>query len=230
MRIAEAHQGRLLGLKIASGRLRHVFDSSVTTFGDIRLSDVTEMPSPVTSADERPALERPRRSAPADEAALTATYEEHRSDVLAFLVRMTRDREAAEDVLQDTFIRLVTESQAGRMPDNVRAWLYRVAANGAISRTRRRLTLNRLLPRLLERPEPERPEGEYLRSERESELHTALASIEPHARAALLLAAQGFAGYEIAASIGRSEAATRTLMCRSRVQLRLLLEAAEDPR
>jgi RNA polymerase sigma-70 factor (ECF subfamily) len=157
-------------------------------------------------------------------------YEEHRSEVLGFLVRMTRDRETAEDVLQDAFIRLVTEARAGRMPDNVRGWLYRVASNAAISRSRRRLSFNRLLPRLLERGEPEPPEGGYLRSERDAELHTALASIEPDARAALLLAAQGFSGHEIAASIGRSEGATRTLMCRSRVQLRLLLEAAEDPR
>ena len=205
-------------------------ESSVTTSGGSRPMGVTEMPPPATSADQRPALERPRRSAPADELTLTALYEEHRSEVLAFLVRMTRDRETAEDVLQDTFIRLVTESRAGRMPDNVRAWLYRVATNAVISRSRRRLTLNRLLPRLLERGESERPEGGYLRSERESELHTALASVEPDARAALLLAAQGFSGAEIATSIGRSEAATRTLMCRSRVQLRLLLEAAEDPR
>jgi hypothetical protein len=42
-----------------------------------------------------------------------------------------------------------------------------------------------------------------------------------------LLAAQGFDGREIAASIGRTEGATRTLMCRSRIKLRLLLEAAE---
>ena len=46
------------------------------------------------------------------------------------------DPAQTEDVLQDTFIRLVTEAQAGRMPDNVRAWLYRVAANAAISRSR----------------------------------------------------------------------------------------------
>jgi RNA polymerase sigma-70 factor (ECF subfamily) len=188
------------------------------------------MPAPVTPADQRPALERPRRGGQADELALTALYEEHRSEILGFLVRMTRDRETAEDLLQDTFIRLVSEARAGRMPDNVRAWLYRVAANGAISRSRRRASLTRLLPRLLERVEPERPEGQALRSERETELHAALAGIEPDGRAALLLAAQGFDGHEIAVSIGRSEGATRTLMCRSRLKLRLLLEAAEDPR
>ena len=79
----------------------------------------------------------------------------------------------------------------------------------------------------LDRSEPVRPEGETLRVERDSELHVALAALAPDGRAALLLAAQGFAGSEIAASIGRTEGATRTLMCRARVQLRQLLDAAE---
>jgi RNA polymerase sigma factor (sigma-70 family) len=113
------------------------------------------------------------------------------------------------------------------MPERVRPWLYRAASNAAISRSRRRTSLTRLLPRLLERAEPARPEGETLRVERDAELHLALATLEPDGRAALLLAAQGFDGREIAASIGRTEAATRTLMCRSRIKLRLLLEAAE---
>jgi DNA-directed RNA polymerase specialized sigma24 family protein len=69
-----------------------------------------------------------------------------------------------------------------------------------------------------------------LRAEQESELHAALAELPPDGRAALLLAAQGFDGREIAASIGRTEGATRTLLCRSRVRLRLVLEAEEGER
>ena len=47
---------------------------SGTTSGRSRPMGVTDMPPPATSADERPALERPRRSAPADELTLTALY------------------------------------------------------------------------------------------------------------------------------------------------------------
>ncbi len=140
---------------------------------------------------------------------------------------MTRDREAAEDLLQETFIRLITETRAGRQPVQVRAWLYRVAANAAISRGRHGSVWNRLVPRLLDRREPASPEGEALRLERDTELHAALAGLTADARAALLLAAQGFTGHEIAESIGRSDSATRTLLCRSRVQLRQILEAPE---
>jgi RNA polymerase sigma-70 factor (ECF subfamily) len=178
-------------------------------------------------AEVQPALERLHLAGRVDDATLTALYEAHRAELFGFLVRMTRDREAAEELLQDTFIRLIREGRAGRMPDEVRPWLYRVAANAAISRGRRGAVWGRLVPRLLDQREPARPETEFLRTERDAELHRALAGLAPDARAALLLAAQGFDGHEIAASIGRTEGATRTLLCRSRAHLRLVLEAAE---
>jgi RNA polymerase sigma-70 factor (ECF subfamily) len=191
-----------------------------------RSTHVTELPETIAD-DTAPAMQRLERSGHADELALTALYEAHRGELFAFLVRMIRDREAAEDLLQEAFIKLISETRAGRQPEQVRAWLYRVAANAAISRGRHGSVFNRLVPRLLDRREPSSPESEALRVERDSELHAALASLAPDAGAALLLAAQGFDGQEIAASIGRTEGATRTLLCRARVQLRLVLEARE---
>jgi len=167
---------------------------------------VTDTSETTAPDDAQPALERLHGRARADEVALTALYEARRSELFGFLVRMTR---------------------AGRMPDEVRPWLYRVAANAAISRSRHGAVWTRLVPRLLARREPALPETEFLRTERDAELHRALAEIPADARAALLLAAQGFGGHEIAASIDRTEGATRTLLSRSRAQLRLVLEAAE---
>jgi RNA polymerase sigma-70 factor (ECF subfamily) len=189
----------------------------------MRLNGMTEVPESIISEDTRPALERPRSGGRSDEAALIAIYQERRAEVFAFLVGMTHDREAAEDLLQDTFIRLIREARAGRMPDEVRAWLFRVASNAAISRSRRGAVWQRLLPGLVDRRESLLPDDEALRSERNRELDGALAHLAPDGRAALLLAAQGLAGREIAISLGRSEGATRTLLCRSRIQLRSIL-------
>lgn len=188
---------------------------------------MTDRPDFTNADDPRPALEQVHGDARSLELALTALYESHRGELFAFLVRMTHDREVAEDLLQETFIRLITEARAGRLPDLVRPWLYRVAANAAISRSRHGAVWNRLVPRLVDRREPIGPESEALRIERDSELHVALAHLAPDGRAALLLAGQGFSGREIAASIGRSEAATRTLICRARIQLRLILDTTE---
>lgn len=188
---------------------------------------MSNLPDSVPGDAAEPTLERLRPAARSDELALAALYEAHRGELFAFLIRMTRDREAAEDLVQDTFIRLVKEARAGQMPEAVRPWLYRVASNAAISRLRRGAIWTRLLPRLVDRRESGHPESDFLRSEVERELHTALADLAPDARAALLLAAQGFKGHEIAASIGRTEGATRTLLCRSRVRLRLVLDDTE---
>ena len=47
------------------------------------------------------------------------------------------------------------------------------------------------------------------------------------ARAALLLAAQGFDGLTISRAINRSEIATRALLCRSRIRLRELMREVD---
>ena len=183
--------------------------------------------TPLTPGDPSPALERARPVTRANEAELTSIYEERRGELFAFLVGMIRDADIAEDLLQDTFLRLIREARAGRMPDEVRPWLYRTAANAAIDRSRRGAVLGRLLPRLLSRDEPSRPEIEVLRSERDAELNAALAHLASDRRAALLLAARGFSGHEVAELLGRTDGATRTLMCRARLELRGILEATE---
>jgi len=70
------------------------------------------------------------------------------------------------------------------------------------------------------------PEASYLQREGRADLVAALADLAPDARAALLLSSEGFSGLEIAAAIGRSDAATRTLLSRTRVRVRQRLEAA----
>ena len=74
------------------------------------------------------------------------------------------------------------------------------------------------------------PESRYLAREGRAALVGILADLDPGARAALLLASEGFSGAEIAAAIGRSEAATRTLLCRTRMRVRSRLESAEASR
>ena len=193
----------------------------------MRSNRVDSASAPAVPGDATPALERARPAARASESELAAIYEDRRAELYAFLLGMTRDAETAEDLLQDTFLRLVREARAGRMPEEVRPWLYRTAANAAIDRGRRGAVFARLLPRLLDRSEPARPESEALRAERDAELQGALGRLAPDRRAALLLAARGFSGAEVAGLLGRTEAATRTLLCRARLELRGTLEAAE---
>jgi RNA polymerase sigma factor (sigma-70 family) len=158
------------------------------------------------------------------QADVLAAYDAHHDELFAFLVDSTRDAATAEDLLQEAYLRLLREARAGRMPEQPRAWLYRVATNLAVSRGRRLASARRWFDRFgiaeHRAATVESPEGRLLRHESFVDLDDALGHLDPHARAALLLAAEGFSGHEIAEAIGRSEAATRTLMCRARSRVR----------
>lgn len=156
---------------------------------------------------------------------VVAAYEAFHEEVFSFLCSATRDRDVAEDLLQEVYLRLLREERAGRTPEAVRPWLYRVASNLVIDRGRRLATGRRWLERLATRDTADSPEIGILRHELAEDLERALASVSPEARIALLMSGHGFSGEEIAAAIGRSYLATRSLMCRARVTLRQRLEA-----
>jgi RNA polymerase sigma-70 factor (ECF subfamily) len=158
---------------------------------------------------------------------LGAIYDDHQRELYSFALHACRDRDAAEDLVQESFVRLMIEVDAGRMPTNVRAWLYRVIANLAISRGRRSTVARRGLRSVAEPADDPGPEPAYLEGERRSDLEAVLGELGADARTALLMAANGFSGLEIAEAIGRSPNATRTLMCRSRIQLRDRLVSME---
>jgi RNA polymerase sigma-70 factor, ECF subfamily len=188
---------------------------------------------PVTSPLEAVDAAGAHRRALAD-AAVMAAWTAHHEELFAFLVRTTRSPDAAEDLLQESFLRLTTEVRAGRVPDNTRAWLYRVGANLAVSRGRRISAAFRGIVKIRGTSALPTttltPEAGYLQREGRADLLAALADLGPDARAALLLSAEGFTGAEIAAAIGRSDAATRTLLCRTRMRVRSSLESAEAVR
>jgi RNA polymerase sigma-70 factor, ECF subfamily len=158
---------------------------------------------------------------------VAAAYDLHQRELFTFAVRACRDREVAEDLVHEAFTRLIVELEAGRPPANVRAWLYRVTANLNVSRARRTAVAQRQAAGLVDRGVEPGPELTFLGSERREAIETALAELGDDARTALLMAADGFSGMEIAEAIGRTGLATRALMCRARLQLRERLGSYE---
>ena len=161
--------------------------------------------------------------------AVAAAFDTYHAELYSFLRRSTRDERAAEDLLQETFLRLTREVDAGRTPEHLRAWLYRVATNLAVSRGRRVTTALAWIGRhgrQASGARVESPEHDVLSREGRTTLEAAMAALPTDARTALLLSADGFTGEEIAAAIGRSHAATRTLLTRARIRVRLALEDA----
>ena len=188
---------------------------------------------PVTPLESRRAAPIRRVALSLDDtrAYVTSAFDEHQREIHSFALHGTRSAEAAEDVTQEAFLRLLHEVSEGRVPDNVRAWLYRVVSNLIVSRGRRQTVAGRWLSALARQDVSfASPERITIGREMHADLQAALGELPRDTRVALLMAAQGFGGREISEAIGRSEAATRTMLCRARLQLRQRLESTVDGR
>jgi len=160
------------------------------------------------------------------EAVVMEAYDAHERDLHAFARALVRDAHEAEDVVADAFLRLVREVRAGRQPDNVRGWLYRVTANLVLSRGRRLQTAKRLVGSLIDRRTEESPEARFVRDELGPDLVAALQALSPPMRVAIVMAARGASGRQIADALRRSEVATRAILMRARSRLRARLSAS----
>jgi len=69
-------------------------------------------------------------------ACVSRAWEAHEAELRGFLRHGLNDEHAAEDMLQDTFIKAMREGQGFCSLDNPRAWLFRVARNAMTDRLR----------------------------------------------------------------------------------------------
>jgi RNA polymerase sigma factor (sigma-70 family) len=153
-----------------------------------------------------------------------AAFDAHQRALTSYAYALTRDREAADDLVQESFVRLINELQQGRQPDNIQAWLFRVCSNLVVSGARRRNVAQRFMAQIA----PPRDDvidavDITLRREMSGTLLDGLGRLSTDARVALVMAAHGFSGREIATALGRTETSTRTMMFRAREQLRTFL-------
>lgn len=79
-----------------------------------------------------------RRLREGDTAAFDVLFERHRRGLLAYVSAWTGDRALAEDIVQESFLRLVTRVDRIDPRRGVAPWLYRVARNRAIDVLRHR--------------------------------------------------------------------------------------------
>jgi RNA polymerase sigma-70 factor (ECF subfamily) len=156
-----------------------------------------------------------------------ALYDDLSADLHGYALAIARDPGTAEDLVQESFLRLLAEHRRGRPPSDPRAWVFRVCTNLVRSRFRRRVVADRHRSDLASRELAESAESTVIRSVEHRQLRDALGSLPVEVRMALMLSAEGFTGREIARAIGRSEGATRNLLWRGRLELRRVLTGEE---
>jgi RNA polymerase sigma-70 factor (ECF subfamily) len=162
---------------------------------------------------------------------LEELFVRHQAELFRYVARYTGDADLAEDVVQDTFVRL-----AERPPKDgsqVRAWLYRVATTVAIDamrgdRRRLRLVQDEPARAPMGMPPPD-PGLEAERHETQARVRAALAALNEKERSILLMREEGFAHREIAVAVGTTTGSVGTMIARALEKLARHLDLdAED--
>ncbi len=144
--------------------------------------------------------------------AVVDLFREHGPAIYRFALLLGRHHDDAEDVVQETFLKLLAHLEAGGHTANLRGWLFTVAANACRDRLRRRF---RWMP-WTEATEPSvepaslRDEDGRLRAARD-----ALRQLAPRDRLLLSLRAQGLSYREISTAARIRQSSVGRLLARS---------------
>ncbi|QFZ16777.1 RNA polymerase sigma factor SigE [Saccharothrix syringae] len=174
----------------------------------------------------------PAPTAPIEDAEWTVpswdqVVREHADRVYRLAYRLTGNQHDAEDLTQETFIR-VFRSLASYKPGTFEGWLHRITTNLFLDMARRRSRVRmEALPEEQDRiaGDDPSPEEVYDETHLDPELQAALDELPPEFRAAVVLCdVEGLSYEEIGATLGIKLGTVRSRIHRGRQALRLDME------
>lgn len=159
-----------------------------------------------------------------DKQALVDLYERHSTEIFRYAYRMLDDKALSEDCVADTFLRLLIAVRGGMLPENVRAYLFRIAHNWIIDHYRHRPPP----PISLEEnfhPDSEGNVSQLVAQELDRQrIRSALLRLPPEQRQVIELRfVENWSHTEVAVAVGKTVEATRALQYRAVGALRQLL-------
>jgi RNA polymerase sigma-70 factor (ECF subfamily) len=158
-----------------------------------------------------------------DRQVLTGIYEQHSPGIFRYAYRMLGNQDLAEECVAETFSRFLHALRDGRTPDNVQAYLYRVAHNWITDSYRRQTPTVELDAELHADPSESPSQATAAKMERER-VRTALKNLPAEQRMVIALRfLEDRSHEEVAAVLGRTVEATRALQHRAMAALRRML-------
>ena len=161
-----------------------------------------------------------------DREAFADLVDRHKDAVAGYLTRLTGDRDRADDLGQETFLRLFRSAGDYTEQGYLRAYLYRIATNLVRSEERRERRLRLLTPFFPRdgHAEPAAHSG-MLRQELHRQVAAAVAKLPLRYRVPLVLhEIEGWSYLDIAEEIGCREGTVKSRVHRGRQQLKAKLE------
>jgi RNA polymerase sigma-70 factor (ECF subfamily) len=150
-------------------------------------------------------------------------YREHATFVYRTALRITRNAEEAEDILQTIFLRLLRRESSPDLLERPRAYLYRAAVNAALDtiesrRNRSEAVDVREIEANLHQPDSNAKEKLH------QQLHKAIAELNPTTAEILILRyMHNYSDAAIAKMLGKSRGVVAVTLYRARARLKKLI-------
>lgn len=164
-----------------------------------------------------------------DRAAFESLYGMFKGPVFGLVYRHTLNRAAAEDIVQDVFLKVFTHLKDVREAGTFAAWVYRIALNACYSHLRRKRTQddrNVPLDEIEGGLHDERRKA--VENDLQGPLEEALAALAPRLRSVFVLHdVQGFKHEEIARTLGCSVGTSKSQLFKARMRMREHLRRAK---
>ena len=140
-----------------------------------------------------------------DTDAFRALFEKHKDAVYSIALRYSGDAAVAQDIAQDTFLKLFSTLGTFRGDSNFESWLYRVVVNSCFDQKRKTRRLTPLVDEVL--AVLQTPDlsvlDEVLQAEMSTHVQSVVDSLPPDQRMVIVLRyTQGLSYDEIAAILG----------------------------
>jgi RNA polymerase sigma-70 factor (ECF subfamily) len=176
-----------------------------------------------------------------DKASFESLMRKYFPRLLNFIYRYVNDREAAEDLAQEVFIRVYKSGPRYKPQSKFQTWLFTIARNLSLNELKRHkyrtVSLDETfssedgeLKRQVADPGSESPQEDILRKERVAAVKAAIRELPESQRVAVLLRRhEQFSYAEIARTMNVSIKAVKSLLSRAKENLRTHLAGWAEP-
>lgn len=209
------------------------FGKTIAITGENLPEVAAAMETEFVSASESELLERLKDGEPA---AFDILINRFSGEIYSLLFRLTENAEEAQDLTQESFLRVVQSVKNFRGEASLKTWIFRIAINQARNRRRWWLARRQNLTFSLDAPQHDdslglretltddsqiSPEEDILQREQSAWLRKALQELAPHFREAVVLRdIEGLSYEEIAVALQTSIGTVKSRIARGREELK----------